>query len=142
MSKVDEASWVTISITLTPDDIIELEDVVADLHWQSGASTCTVFLEHIVAQYKLKVEESKPNTFDQIDFEFLKEMVSLSRSSEGHRIVSTSSYFTKKILELTDKYGKQRINKTIDLLKKHEAMHKATQTVMEKENEHSKANQA
>ncbi|CAB4135583.1 hypothetical protein UFOVP285_72 [uncultured Caudovirales phage] len=139
MSKVDESSWITISITLTPDDIMEIEDAVADLRWHSGTSSGV--LDHIVEQYKLKVEDSKPNTFAQEDFEFLKEMVSLGRASEGQRILNTSSYFMKKIIDLHAKYGKQRINKTIDLLKKHEAMHKATQTVMEKENEHSKANQ-
>jgi len=131
MSKVDEASWVTLSITLTPDDIMEIEDAVADLRWHGGASSGV--LDHIVEQYKLKVEESKPNTFDQKDFEFLKEMVSLGKSSEGQRILNTSSYFMKKIIDLNDTYGKQRINKTIDLLKKHEAMHKATQTVIYRE---------
>jgi hypothetical protein len=140
MSKVDQASWVTISITLTPDDIFAVEDAIADLEYCGEVQTMSI-LEHIVEQYKLKVEESKPSPFDLKDFEFLRETVALSKSSEGHRIVSTSSYFTKKILELTDKYGKERINKIIDSLKKHEAMHKATQTVMERENEHSKANQ-
>jgi hypothetical protein len=139
MSKVDESSWVSLTITLTPDDIMEVEDAIADLRWHGGTSSG--ILEHIVEQYKLKVEESKPSPFDLKDFEFLRETVALSKSSEGHRIVSTSSYFTKKILELTDKYGKERINKIIDSLKKHEAMHKATQTVMERENEHSKTNQ-
>lgn len=121
MSKVDQASWITISITLTPDDIYAVEDAIADLTYCGEVQTIGL-LEHIVEQYKLKVEESKP-PFEQKDFEFLRETVALSKSSEGHRIVSTSSYFTKKILELTDKYGKEKINKTIDLLKKHEDNH-------------------
>ena len=125
MSKVDESSWVSLTITLTPDDIMEVEDAIADLRWHGGTSSG--ILEHIVEQYKLKVEESKP-PFEQKDFDFLRETVALSKSSEGHRIVSTSSYFTKKILELTDKYGKQRINKTIDLLKKHEDNHECAKT--------------
>ena len=60
MSKVDEASWVTLSITLTPDDIMEIEDAIADLkrnyggQWFNGAGSG--ILEHIVEQYKLKVE--------------------------------------------------------------------------------------
>lgn len=141
MSKVDQASWVTLSITLTPDDIMGIEDAIADLRWHGGATSG--ILEHIVEQYKLKLDESKPNTFDQVDFEFLKEMVSLGKTSEGQRIMTTSSYFMNKLVDLHDKYGRERINKTIDLLKKHEAMHKATQTVMEREShEHSKANQA
>jgi hypothetical protein len=110
---------------------MEIEDAVADLRWHGGSSSGV--LDHIVEQYKLKLEESEPSPFDLKDFEFLTETVALSKSSEGHRIVSTSSYFTKKILELTDKYGKERINKIIDSLKKHEAMHKATQTVIHRE---------
>ena len=121
MSKVDQASWVTLSITLTPDDIMGIEDAIADLRWHGGASSG--ILEHIVEQYKLKVEESKPDTFDPVDFEFLKEMVALCRTSEGQRIMTTSSYFMNRINDLHDTYGKQRINKTIDILKKHEDLH-------------------
>ena len=57
MSKVDQASWVTLSVTLTPDDIMEIEDAIADLRWHGGASSG--ILEHIVEQYKLKVESRK-----------------------------------------------------------------------------------
>ena len=57
MSKVDEASWVTLSITLTPDDIMGIEDAIADLRWHGGTSSG--ILEHIVEQYKLKVESRK-----------------------------------------------------------------------------------
>jgi hypothetical protein len=61
MSKVDESSWVTLTITLTPDDIMEVEDAIADLkqnyggQWFSGARSG--ILEHIVEQYKLKQTE-------------------------------------------------------------------------------------
>lgn len=131
MSKVDESSWITLSITVTPDDFMELEDTISDLRWQAGTSSG--FLEHIVEQYKLKLEESKPSTFAPMDFEFLKEMVSLGKTSEGQRIMTTSSYFMNRIVDLSDAYGKETVNKTIDILKKHEAMHKAVQTCMEKE---------
>jgi hypothetical protein len=126
MSKVDQASWITLSITITPDDFMELEDAVAELQWSAG--TRSGFLDHVVEQYKLKLEESKPNNFAPEDFEFLKEMVSLGRTSEGQRIMTTSSYFMNKIVDLHDTYGKQRINKTIDLLKKHEDLHEHFQT--------------
>ena len=53
MSKVDQASWVTISITLTPDDIFVLEDAIADLEYCGEVNTVGI-LEHIVEQYKLK----------------------------------------------------------------------------------------
>jgi hypothetical protein len=121
MSKVDQASWVTLSITVTPDDFMELQDAIADIQWHSGARSG--LMEHIVEQYKLKMEELKPNTFDPMDFEFLKEMVSLGKTSEGQRIMTTSSYFMNRIVDLTDKYGKERVNKTIDSLKKHEGIH-------------------
>jgi len=52
MSKTDESSWITLSITVTPDDFMELEDTISDLRWQAGTSSG--FLEHIVEQYKLK----------------------------------------------------------------------------------------
>ena len=131
MSKTDEASWVTLSITVTPDDFMELEDAIADIQWHSGARSG--LLEHIVEQYKLKLEESKPKSFAQKDFEFLKEMVSLGKTSEGQRIMTTSSYFMNRMVDVHDKYGREKVNQTIDLLKKHEAMHKAVQTCMEKE---------
>ena len=58
MSKVDELSWVTLSITFTPDDIREIEDAIADLHWHGGAGgTKSGVLEHIVEQYKAKYTE-------------------------------------------------------------------------------------
>lgn len=122
MSKVDESSWITLSITVTPDDFMELEDTISDLRWQAGTSSG--FLEHIVEQYKLKMEELKPSSFDPKDFEFLKEMVSLGKTSEGQRIMTTSSYFMNRIVDLHDLYGREKVNRTIDLLKKHEAMHK------------------
>ena len=131
MSKIDESSWITLSITVTPDDFMELEDTISDLRWQAGTSSG--FLEHIVEQYKLKLEESKPSTFAQKDFEFLKEMVSLGKTSEGQRIMTTSSYFINRIIDLHDLYSREKVNRTIDLLKKHEAMHKAVQTCMERE---------
>ena len=53
MSKVDQASWVTISITLTPDDIFAVEDAIADLEYCGEVQTMSI-LEHIVEQYKLK----------------------------------------------------------------------------------------
>jgi hypothetical protein len=57
MSKVDQSSWITLSITVTPDDIMEVEDAIADLRWHGGTSSGV--LEHIVEQYKLKVESRK-----------------------------------------------------------------------------------
>lgn len=131
MSKTDESSWITLSITVTPDDFMELEDTISDLRWQAGTSSG--FLEHIVEQYKLKLEESKPSSFVPEDFEFMKQMVSLGKTSEGQRIMTTSSYFINRMVDVHDKYGKEKVNRTIDLLKKHEAMHKAVQTCMEKE---------
>ena len=131
MSKVDQASWITLSVTITPEDFMELEDVIADLRWHGGTSSG--FLEHIVEQYKLKLEESKPNTLTPEDFEFIKEMVSLGKTSEGQRIMTTSSYFMNRMVDVHDKYGKEKVNRTIDLLKKHEAMHKAVQTSMERQ---------
>jgi hypothetical protein len=125
MSKVDESSWITLSITVTPEDFMELEDTISDLRWQAGTSSG--FLEHIVEQYKLKLEESKPSTFAPEDFEFMKQMVSLGKTSEGQRIMTTSSYFMNRIVDLSDKYGRERVNITIDLLKKHEAMHERIQ---------------
>lgn len=130
MSKVDQASWITLSVTITPEDFMEIEDAIAELHWNGGARSG--FLEHMVEQYKLKVEESKPNTLTPEDFEFIKEMVSLGKTSEGQRIMTTSSYFMNRIVDLNDKYGKQTVNKIIDQLKVHQAMHKAVQTCMEK----------
>ena len=127
MSKVDESSWITISITLTPDDLFALEDAIADLTYCGEVQTIGL-LEHIVEQYKLKVEDSKPNTFAQEDFEFLKEMVSLGKTSEGQRIMTTSSYFMNRIIDLSDMYGKEKVNRTIDLLKKHEKIHENIQT--------------
>ena len=53
MSKVDQASWVTISITLTPDDIFAVEDAIADLEYCGEVQTMSI-LEHIVEQYNLK----------------------------------------------------------------------------------------
>ena len=131
MSKIDEASWITLSITVTPNDFMELEDTIADLKW--NGRTNSGFLEHIVEQYTLKLEESKPSTFAPEDFEFIKQMVSLGKTSEGQRIMTTSSYFMNRMVDVHDKYGKEKVNRTIDLLKKHEAMHKAVQTYMEKE---------
>lgn len=131
MSKVDESSWVSLTITLTPDDIMEVEDAIADLRWHGGTSSG--ILEHIVEQYKLKVEESKPNTLTPEDFEFIKEMVSLGKTSEGQRIMTTSSYFMNRMVDVHDKYGKQTVYKIIDQLKAHQAMHKAVQTSMEKQ---------
>jgi len=131
MSKIDEASWITLSITVTPNDFMELEDTIADLRW--NGRTNSGFLEHIVEQYTLKLEESKPSTFAPEDFEFIKQMVSLGKTSEGQRIMTTSSYFMNRMVDVHDKYGKEKVNRTIDLLKKHEAMHKAVQTYMEKE---------
>lgn len=131
MSKIDEASWITLSITVTPNDFMELEDTIADLKW--NGRTNSGFLEHIVEQYTLKLEESKPSTFAPKDFEFMKQMVSLGKTSEGQRIMTTSSYFMNRMVDVHDKYGKEKVNRTIDLLKKHEAMHKAVQTYMEKE---------
>ena len=58
MSKVDESSWITISITLTPDDLFALEDAIADLTYCGEVQTIGL-LEHIVEQYKLKVESRK-----------------------------------------------------------------------------------
>ena len=126
MSKVDQASWITLSITVTPDDFMELEDTISDLRWQAGTSSG--FLEHIVEQYKLKLEERKPSTFAQKDFEFLKEMVSLGKTSEGQRIMTTSSYFINRMVDVHDLYGKEKVNRTIDRLKKHEKAHEYTQT--------------
>jgi hypothetical protein len=58
MSKVDESSWVTLSITFTPDDIMEIEDAIADLHLHWDAiRTKSGILEHIVEQYKAKYTE-------------------------------------------------------------------------------------
>jgi hypothetical protein len=57
MSKVDEASWVTLSITLTPDDIFEIQDAIEELECSSGMKSGV--LNHIVEQYKLKVESRK-----------------------------------------------------------------------------------
>lgn len=125
MSKIDEASWVTLSITVTPNDFMELEDAISDLRWNSGTSSG--FLEHIKEQYELKLEGSKPSSFAQKDFEFLRETVALGKTPEGHKIITTSSYFMKKILELTNMYGKEKVNRTIDLLKKHEKAHEHTQ---------------
>ena len=132
MSKVDESSWITISITLTPDDLFALEDAIADLTYCGEVQTIGL-LEHMVEQYKLKLEESKPSTFAPEDFEFMKQMVSLGKTSEGQRIMTTSSYFMNRMVDVHDKYGKEKVNRTIDLLKKHEATHKAVQTCMEKE---------
>jgi hypothetical protein len=126
MSKVDQSSWITLSITLTPDDFMDLQDAVAELHWSAGRTSA--FLDHIVEQYKLKLEESKPSTYAQKDFDFLKEMVSLGKTSEGQRIMTTSSYFMNRIVDLHDQYGREKINKTIDLLKKHEADHECAKT--------------
>jgi hypothetical protein len=58
MSKVDEASWITISITLTPDDIFVIEDAIADLEYCGEVNT-VVILEHIVQQYKLQDKSRK-----------------------------------------------------------------------------------
>ena len=69
MSKVDQASWITLSVTITPEDFMEIEDAIAELHWNGGARSG--FLEHMVEQYKLKLEESKPSTFAPEDFEFM-----------------------------------------------------------------------
>ena len=52
MSKVDESSWITLSITLTPDDIKEVETAISELRWGSGITAG--FLEHLVEQYHLK----------------------------------------------------------------------------------------
>jgi hypothetical protein len=57
MSKVDEASWVTVKVTLTPDDIFEIQDAIEELECSSGLKSG--ILEHIVEQYKLKVESRK-----------------------------------------------------------------------------------
>ena len=127
MSKTDESSWITLSITVTPDDFMELEDTISDLRWQAGTSSG--FLEHIVEQYKLKMEELKPSSFDPKDFEFLKEMVSLGKTSEGQRIMTTSSYFLNRIVDLHDLYGREKVNRTIDLLKKHEDLHEDNQAI-------------
>lgn len=122
MSKTDESSWVTLSITVTPDDYLDLQDAVAELHWSGGRTSA--FLDHVVEQYQLKLEESKPSTFTPEDFEFMKQMVSLGKTSEGQRIMTTSSYFMNRMVDVHDKYGREKVNRTIDLLKKHEAMHK------------------
>jgi hypothetical protein len=53
MSKVDQASWITISITLTPDDIFAIEDAIVDLEYCAEVNTVGI-LEHIVEQYNLK----------------------------------------------------------------------------------------
>ena len=126
MSKVDQASWITLSVTITPEDFMEIEDAIAELSWHSGTSSG--FLEHIVEQYKLKLEESKPSTFAPEDFEFMKQMVSLGKTSEGQRIMTTSSYFMNRMVDVHDKYGKEKVNRTIDLLKKHEDLHEHIQT--------------
>jgi len=47
---------ITIQVTLTKQDILEIEDAILDLQWHGGARSG--ILEHIVEQYKLK-EESK-----------------------------------------------------------------------------------
>lgn len=131
MSKVDEASWITLSITITPEDFMEIEDAIAELQWGSG--TRSGFLDHVAEQYKLKLEASKPNTLTPEDFEFIKEMVSLGKTSEGQRIMTTSSYFMNRMVDVHDKYGKQTVNKIIDQLKAHQDMHKMVQTSMERQ---------
>jgi hypothetical protein len=52
MSKVKESSWVELNLTITPEDIKEVEDAITELHWVSGITAG--FLEHIVEQYYLK----------------------------------------------------------------------------------------
>lgn len=52
MSKVKESSWVELNLTITPEDIKEVEDAITELHWVSGVTAG--FLEHIVEQYYLK----------------------------------------------------------------------------------------
>lgn len=117
MSKVDESSWVTLSITFTPDDIMEIEDAIANLHlhWDS-IRTKSGILEHIVEQYKAK-------RFEPEDFEFMKELVSLGRTPEGRNIITSSKKVIDEILKLHDKYGKLTIDRAIALIKSHEDTH-------------------
>lgn len=121
MSKVDESSWITLSITITPDDFMELEDTIADLRWQAGTSSA--FLEHIVEQYKLKREELYPQTFTNEDLLFIQELVRLGKSHEGLKIIQSSPYITRKIVDLHDKYGSDVVDKTMQGIKKHEGIH-------------------
>lgn len=121
MSKVDEATWITLSITMTPDDFNELEDAIADLLWHDSRQSS--FLEHIREQYKLKREELYPQEFTLEDLLFIQEIVKLGKTHEGSKIIANSPYIARKILDLHDKYGINIVDKTIQNIKKHEDNH-------------------
>lgn len=121
MSKVDEATWITLSITMTPDDFQELEDIIDWMDFTDSRKSG--LLTHIAEQYKLKREELCPKEFSREDLLFIQEIVKLGKTSEGSKIIRNSPYIARKILDLHDKYGINIVDKTIQNTKKHEENH-------------------
>jgi geranylgeranyl pyrophosphate synthase len=60
------------------------------------------------------------------ELKFIQKLIVDSKTQSTYWKAWNDSKTTKRVLKLLAKYGKNKVYKTIDLLKKHEAMHKAT----------------
>lgn len=57
------------------------------------------------------------------EIQFLDKVIKLSKSKDTYWLTWNDPKTVKRILKLMNKYGKNKVFKTIDILKKHDEMH-------------------